>query len=544
MLRRLLVAFSAATVLLLVTFAAGRAEGSDQAQQVSVYLTTKGYTVQEVDYWSDEQGRPDPNMIYVLMDAVTGNLDGGEMATQAVSGFYGLHKYYPMVDGLVSVLAYKQYWIFFGTLSEPFDMYLDRKTGAGSFWDDVRRRVRIYDRTKKTFTDEKSFTGQNQTNKDQISKSFGPDVPNPVPAPVPAAPGKTSTLWLEPSTAYLPADQKTNVTLIATLLDSNYAPLVSQEVAFSYEASGKETQELGSLSTDTNGAARAALKGPLQVDGLLLRASSQSLNSQVSITVGPAVTSLSAQKQAVTLGLKKQGYDPVEVDWEAYTAANGDTYNSAYVLVWMKSQTLDRQFYSQMSRMFGTLRTVFPKSDFLVNGIIYRKDARQMELTWGVNAATWDQFVAGKISEAEFWRYLQFYGACVVNGNTCAVIDDKNFWDKDFGGGGGQQAQISQTLESTTTRESWGDQWHGQEFVVLTGGYADTFVLTELTGNATSVQIFQSPEFTKPFLEFKRGDDPAKLKKWRLPQGQYIFAVAAPSAPAVARMSYVEHVLR
>ncbi|MCX7840689.1 MAG: hypothetical protein N2559_14740 [Anaerolineae bacterium] len=90
-------------------------------------------------------------------------------------------------------------------------------------------------------------------------------------------------------------------------------------------------------------------------------------------------------------------------------------------------------------------------------------------------------------------------------------------------------------------RESWGEQWRGQEFVILPGSYADSFTLVEWSENATAIRIFQSPEFRTPILEFKRGDSLDILKKWRLGQGQYLFAIVAPNAPATARMTYVEH---
>ena len=91
------------------------------------------------------------------------------------------------------------------------------------------------------------------------------------------------------------------------------------------------------------------------------------------------------------------------------------------------------------------------------------------------------------------------------------------------------------------TKETWGDQWHGQEFVILPGSYADTFTVTEMSGSATAIQIFQAPDFTVPLVTYKQGDSPDDLKKIRLGQGQYLFAVVASSAPAAAHVTYIEH---
>jgi hypothetical protein len=205
----------------------------------------------------------------------------------------------------------------------------------------------------------------------------------------------------------------------------------------------------------------------------------------------------------------------------------------------MASKTFDRAVYSQMSRAFGTLRTVFPKTNTMGVYLIYRKDGQDLALLWNTSATNWEQFVAGKISENDFWRNVEYYGAWDEKGNR---IGDKNFIDKNFGaGGGGKEARLTRQLESTVTKETWGEQWHGQEFVILPGSYADTFALTDLSGDATAIQIFQAPDFVTPILTFQRGDDPDDLKNWRLGQGQYLFAVVASSAPATARMTYIEH---
>jgi hypothetical protein len=520
-------------VLVLISTRAVFAQEPDPADQVKSFLTAKGYTVTEVDYYPDAQGKPRPEVVYVLMEAVSGNLDSADMASQVILGFHALRKYFPRAETLMAVLTYKKYAIFFSTSSATFDKFAQGQVRSDVFWNDVRSRVQIYDLVRKSFTDEKDFKSNSQTGKD-----FGTTSPNPVPTPAPTFP-KGALLRLEPSTTYLPADDKTTVTLIATLLDANYAPLVGRTLDFSYEAAGQATQSLGTQVTDANGTARAQVKAPPDADSLLLRVSTEALNSQISIVVGPPVTAKAEQVDAVIEGLSQQGYAEIDADFFPRTSATGEVINTSVVAMRMASQTLDRAFYSQLSRGFGTLRTVFPKSNQLLAILIYRAEGQDWYLYWKAQTANWDQFVAGKMSENDFWRYLEYVGAYDEDGNR---MEDKNFMDKNFGAGGsGKEARVTRTLESTIKKETWGDQWRGQEFVIVPGSFADTFTLVEMSENVSAIRIFQSPEFRTPILEFKRGDSPDPLKKWRLGQGQYLFAIVAPAAPATARMTYIEH---
>ncbi len=531
--RHLLMALGFCLVLVLIATPSVAAQEPDPADQVKSFLTAKGYTVIEVDYYPDAQGKPRPEVVYVLMEAVSGNLDSAETAAQVVLGFHALRKYFPRAETLMAVLTYKKYALFFSTSSTTFDTFVQGQVRSDVFWNEVRRKVQIYDLVRKAFTDEKDFKSNNQTGKD-----FGTTPPNPVPTPVPTFP-KGTLLRLDPSTTFLPADDKTTVTLIATLLDANYAPLVGRTLDFSYEAAGQEVRSLGTSVTDANGTARAPVKAPPDTDSLLLRVSTEALNSQVSIVVGPPVTTKADQVDAVITSLTQQGYAEVDANYISRTSATGEVTNIAIVAMRMASQTLDRTFYSQLTRGFGTLRTVFPKANQLLAILIYRAEGQDWYLYWKAQTANWDQFVAGKMSENEFWRYLDYVGAYDEDGNR---MDDKNFMDKNFGAGdSGKEARVTRTLESTLKKETWGDQWHGQEFVILPGSFADTFTLVEWSENVTALRIFQSPEFRTPILEFKRGDSPDTLKTWRLGQGQYLFAIVAPAAPAIARMTYVEH---
>lgn len=533
--KRLLAALAVGIVLVRLVTAEVFAQEPDPADEAKAFLTAKGYTVTDVNYSNDDHGKPLANSVYVLMDAVGGDLDQPDLQAQVIWGFAALSQYYPRVELLNSILAYKQYWIMFHSTSQDF-VFPDATLPGATFWSQVRSQVRIYDRVKNSFVDEKDFTGD-QTVKDQAGKDFGATPSNPVPTPIPSAlPG--GTLWLEPSTTYLPADKNAQAAMMATLLDSRYAPLANRPLAFSYQAPGDDAQSAGTQSTDANGAARAHVAGSRDFNSLLLRASTESLNSQVSIVVGPVPATKADEIKAAVRGLSKQGYAGVDVSYYSDTSATGELTNYATVEMRMESQTFDRTVYSQLSRGMGTLRTMFPKANEVDVGLIFHKDGHDWELLWSAQVAYWDQLVAGQISENEFWRNLRYEGAFDENGNR---LDDKDFVDKNFGAGAGKSASVTRTLESAITHEDWGDQWHGQEFVVLPGSYADSFGSAIFDGNATALQIFQSPDFTTPIVTYARGDNADKLAGLRLGQGQYLFAVVGPTAPASAQVTYVEH---
>ncbi len=537
MARRLIAALAVGVILALATLVTVHAQERNPADEVKAFLTAKGYTVDDVDYIADEQGQPRLDAVYVLMDAVNGDLDHPDLQTQVVWGFSALRQYYPRAETLHTTLAYRQFWIFFWSSAADLDQFMNCTLDGTTYWTRVRGQVRIYDRLTGSFTDEKSFTTNNQAGKDQAGKNFGSDPKNPVPTPVPGS-TRGGTLWLEPSTTYLPNDSTSRAVLMATLLDSNFAPMVNSGLTFSYQAPGDNAVTIGTQNTDANGAARASVAGSHNFNNLLLRAATEAQNSQVSIVVGAVPSRKADQINAVVRGLTKQGYAGVNVEYSTQTRATGETTNVGYVGMRITSQTFDRSVFSQMSRAFGTLRTLFPKVNQLYVTLIYHKDGQDWQLMWGIQVAYWDQLVAGQISENDFWRNLLYIGAYDENGNR---VDDKDFLDKNFGAGStGKRASVTRTLESTVTTEAWGDQWHGQEFVVLPGSYADTFNVEELTGNATAVQIFQSPDFVNPLVTYTRGDSPEKLRV-QLGQGQYLFAVVASSAPASSRATYVEH---
>lgn len=541
MAQRLLAVCAVCTFLALGTAAAVRAQDPDPADQAVAFLTGKGYAVSEVNYATDGQGKPRPDAVYVLMEAVSGNLEHPDVPPQVVWGFMAVHQYYPRAQIVSSVLAYRQYWIFFQTETVDLDRFLDRALDGTAFWNGVRGRVRIYDRVKRAFTDEKTFTATTQTGKDQTTKDFRTVAANPVPTPIAGAqPG--GALWLEPSTTYLPASPHASAVMMATLLDSGYAPLATKPVTFTYQVRGRDLQAAGARVTDTNGAARASVDGAPDFDSVLLRVSTESLNSQISIVVGPTSARMADRESAVKKGLGRQGYSGINVDYWSTTRATGETENSAYVELRIISQSFDRSVYSELSRALGTLRTIFPLANELYVALIFRMDGRDWQLLWNANVADWDQLVAGAKSETEFWRSLHYLGAYDENGNR---LDDKNFIDKNFGAGtGAREARVTRSLESTLTAEEWGEQWRGSEFVITPGSYADGMSVAEWSGTATSFVIFQAPDFVNPVLAHRREDSAAELKKAVLGQGQYLFAVVAPGAPAAVQLDYVEHLPR
>ncbi|MCL4393816.1 MAG: hypothetical protein M1482_03235 [Chloroflexi bacterium] len=540
MARYILALFVTGAILAVVTAAAVSAQEADPADEVKAFLTAKGYSVDEAGFVDDDQGRPRPDAVYVLMDAVTADLDHPDLQAQVVWGFSALRQAYPRVENLFVTLAYRQYWILFRSTGADLDQFVNQTLSGAAYWNQVRGQVRIYDRVKKTYTDEKDFTTNNQAGKDETGKDYGSTPDNPVPTPVPAG-VQGGVLWLEPSTVYLPNDASSPVVMMATLLDGTFGPLANRRLDFSYQAPGDSAQSAGSQMTDANGSARASVAGSRAFNSLLLRAGTQDLTSQASIVVGTAPVHRADQIAAVERGLTKQGYAGVKADYTTDTRATGETVNRAWVEMRLASEEFDRTAYSQLSRAFGTLRTLLPKANELYVSLIFRKDDRDWELLWQAQAAHWDQLVAGQIGESDFWRSLDYVGTFDDHGNR---VEDKNFLDKNFGAGtGGAEARVTRTLESTVTRETWGDQWHGQEFIILPGSYADTFAVDELSGSADGIEIFESPDFVTPVLTYKHGDSPDRLQM-RLGQGQYLFAVTAASSPASARVNYVEHLRR
>ena len=533
-------ALVAAILAALAVSAATLAQERDPADEAKAWLTAQGYTVTEVDYAVDDRGQTRRDAVYVLMEAVQGNLDDAELAAQVLWGVAALRQYYPRATTLDTLLAYRQYWFMFASSSTAFDQYQSRATDANAYWAGLRAKVRIYDRIKRTFTDDKNFANS-QTGKDQAGKDLGKNPKPPVPTPVPVN-VKGGALWLEPSTTYLPADDGTRVVMMATLLDDNLTPQTRRGITFASQAPGQDEQPAGYKSTDANGRAFAAIQGTSGTPSLLLRASTDVLNSQVSIVVGPAVVRKNEQIKAVEKGLTDQGYADVEVEYSTSTRATGEVDNTGYVQMRMASTAFDRTVFAQISRAFGTVRTIFPNVNRLLVALIYRKQGQDWQLLWQAQTAHWDQLVAGRISESEFWRYLQYLGAYDEDGHR---VDDKNFVDKDFGAGTGRkEALIPRSLVSTVTGEEWGEQWHGQEFIVLPGSYADAFTLVEWSGNATALQIFRSPDLVTPVVTYERAVSAATLQAVRLGQGQYLFAVVAPSAPATVRVTYIEHLPR
>ncbi len=510
----------------------------DPADEVKAYLTGKGYTVREVDRVSDEKGQPRPDAVYVLMDAVTPDLDHANLVAQVVWGLTGLYQYYPRATALNVVLSYRQYWIFFASNRADTAKYLSQAVTPAAFWAPVRGRVRIYDGIRGAYVDEKTFTSSNQSSKDQTGKDFTGKPDNPLPTPIPGN-TKGGALWLEPSTTFLPTNGQTKAVMMATLLDENYRPVFRRRLTFTSQAPGKDEQTVGYGSTDTNGRAFSSFVSTAGDTSLLLRAAVDELNSQVPIVLGPEPKKKADQERTVKTALEKQGYASVGVDYSSSTRATGEVDNTAYVEMRIAANSFDRSVFSQMSRAFGTLRTVFPDATQLMVALIYRKDGRDWQLLWSVQTAWWDQYVGAKITENDFWRYLRYLGAYDEDGHS---IDDKNFVDKNFGAGsGGKEARVTRTLESTVTSESWGEQWRGQEFVVLPGSFADGFAVAEWTGSATAFQIFQAPDFVTPVVTFKREDRPDSLAQVRLGQGQYLFSAVAPSAPTAVRVTYIEH---
>lgn len=539
MLRNLLSLFLIGVALLSASVA--RAQQPDSPDQVKALLTGKGYSVVEVANYPDESGSPRTDTVYAMMEASNLDLDSDDMAQQVTWGMVALHKYYPRVENLLVLMKSSKYLVYFSSTASMLDQYLKKQIGGDVYWNGVRSRVKIYDTERKTYVGEKDFTSGTQNN-DQTNKDFtGGTSTNSLPGFV-SANAAGENLVLEASTAYLPADGATSLVLIGTLRDKGFLPLANRGIAFSFEPQGVEPTDLGTQTTDASGSARASITSKRVHGSVLFRATTTSLNSQLSIQVGSPVSSVSERIRAVIDALGAQGYAEVDADYITRTSPTGEKTNNATVVMRMASPSFDRSVYSQMARGLGTLRTVFPSANRLVLGLGTRAQGRDLTLWWSAQVAYWDSYIAGKLGESDFWRYLEYLGAEDSKGNDVGV-GDKNFIDKNFGAGGStREARVKRTLDSGLSRQVWGEQFGGQEFVIVPGGYADSFVIADSSGGATGFQIFQAPEFRTPVLTFKT-DNPGKLSQVRLGQGQYYFAVLAPlgSAPAGIKVTYVEH---
>lgn len=520
------------------------AQAPDPAALAFAELVGYGYDVIRVDYVPDASGNPIRKQVFAQMETITTDLDDRYVVNQVLYSFLVLSQYFPGADNLVAILQYDRWLYIFTTTASDWEDVTQKRAKAIDFWTNVRRGARIYDTVSKQYVSEKDFVNQNLIVKNQTGKNFTGQAKPPLP-PVNTNPGaQAENILIEPSTTYLPADGKAAAIILATLTDATFSGLPGRGVNFTYEVRGQEEKALGTLQTDGYGTARAQVISSRPLDLVLIRAATATLAGSVQVYVGqPPGSDRQAQARDVEQGLSSQGYADVAAELYEYTDVLGRAQRLAYAQVRVASSRFDRDVYSQLSRMMGTLRTLMPDSPTLRQALVYlAPDGRDYYLQFTMRADLWDAYVRGEISENQLWQSLVYEGAFDENGQR---VLDRDFIAKNFSGVDTPTVSSApRTVEATLSTETWGDQLTIGWFVVPVGGRADSFELEGLTGNASGFALYESPDYKKPVFSFNRGDAPGALGSLVLDQGQYFVQVLGEAPPAGVVLNYVEHLVR
>ncbi len=527
----------------LIPHSTANAQGSDSAAQVFSTLVSSGYDVLDVANFPDTQGNPDPNSIYAEMETVTTDFNDRYLINQTLAGFDALAKFYPKEQYYIVVLKYDRFLYFFVTNPQDWDDVSAKRITILDFWANVRNQARILDTVQNKYITPKDFLTINQTNKNQTSKDFSGQADSPLP-PVNTNPSaEAENILFEPSTTYLPADGTTQGYLMATLTDKTFSGLPGREVNFSYEVRGQQAKNLAPGQTDQFGTARTKIASSRPLNLVLLNADTTTLNASAQILVGPPPgKDAKSQSKAVIQGLTSQGYQDADADYEEYVGPVGDKSREAYAAVRVTSKGFDREVYSQLSRMLGTMRTVMPNATFLHPLLQYAAaDGHDYTLIFTMRVDVWDAYIRGDIGENQLWANLTYNSAVDENGIS---TNEKNFISKNFSGT--QQtnySSVQRQVIATLTTEEWGDQLTVGSFLVPVGGFADTFSIGELSGSATGFQIYETPDYNTPVFKYAKGDD-AALQSLRLDSGQYVVEVVGATPPAQLTLQFIEHLGR
>ena len=531
------------TLALVGLVSPARAQNPDASVQVFNTLVGAGYDVVKVGNYPDAQGQPDPNAVFVQMVTVTTDFNDRYIINQTLQGFVTLDKYLAGAQSYIVVLNYDRWLYIFVTNPADVDDLLAKRVTALDFWNTVRNQVRIYDTIEKKYLATKDFTSQNQTNKNQTNKDFSGNGKSPLP-PVNTNPdAQVENILLEPSTTYLPADGSSQAFALATLTDREFAGLPGRGVNFTYEVRGQDERALPAAQTDAFGTARSKIASSRPLNLVLLRASTSTLNASVKILVSDSPgKNIKEQENAVIEGLKSQGFAEADAGYVEYTGPAGNTIRQALAAVRVTSKSFDREVYSQLFRMMGTLHTVMPDASFLRPLLLYAADdGHDYTLLFTLRADIWQAYLRGEIGENQLWASLSYDGAINENG---VRTDSKDFLTKNFSGA--KQTRVSsvaRTVESTLIAETWGEQLTVGSFLVPIGGYADTFSVTEIGETANGFTLYATPDFNTPIFTYTRGQE-AALRALRLEAGQYIVNVNATRAPAKLVLQFVEHLTR
>lgn len=543
MLKRVVAIFIVLAAAFWLSPAFTHAQDPEPAVKAFNDLVGAGYDVIEIDAFPDAQGNPDPTSIYALIETVTTDLNDSYIQRQVLRGFRTLYKYFPTKQNFIVVLRYDRWLYFFATNPADWDDVVAERVALADFWKVQRAQVRIYDAQERKYVTEKDFLNILQTNKNQTNKDFSGTAKNPLP-PINTNPNaEAENIALEPSTTFLPADGTTEAFLLASLTDNQFAGLPTRGVNFAFQVRGQDERALPTAQTDQFGTARSKIASSRHLDLVLLRASTATLNATGQIIVGtPPGNNVKAQEQAVIEGLNSQGYLNADAAFLQATGPTGQVFRQGLAAVRVTSKGFDREVYSQLFRMMGTVRTVMPSASFLRPILLYAAaDGHDYSILFSMRADIWDAYIRGDIGENQLWSNLNYDGAVNENG---VRVNDKDFLSKNFTGSKQPRvSNVSRTVESTLTTEEWGEQLTVGSFLVPVGGYADTFRITELTDSANGFAIYETPNYNSPVFTFTRGNE-AALSALRLDAGQFIVAVNGSRAPAKIVLEFVEHLVR
>lgn len=519
------------------------AQTPEPAQQTMAELIRHGYDVVAVGYYTDDQGKQDPNGVYVQMETI---VDDPEivrdnplleyLVQQIFLGYTALSRYYPQVTTLYAILRYDHYLFIYKTSVQDWDDFNDNQISGQDFVFALNRNALIYDVNARKYVGAKDFVNQQHTAKNQQNKNFTGLAKPPLPPANTDPNARAENIWFDASTTYLPADGTTSAVLMANLRDRNYAALTGRDVFFAFEAQGQPEARLGTRTTDAFGTARTNIKSSRALNRVLLRAGTPDYTASSQIVIGaPPGKDADARARTVVTGLTNIGYSDVDAD----VVAGGGAIAQARVA----SNQFDQKVYSQLVRIIGTLRTVYPDVDTLMPALIWNApDGHTYTMLWIARPDYWDAFVAGAIGENQLWQSMAYRGTLDERGQW---VSDRDFVYKNFGASSKQsETELRVTIQATLSQEEWGPQLNVASFAVSAGGVADSFSVAEMGGNVEGFAIYAAPDFVNPAFTYKQGDDPGALSALRLEQGQYVLDLIGGDPPATVTLNYVEHLAR
>ncbi len=551
------VAPHAAAAPLRQTFPQQQSGKDPNADYVSQYLANKGYEVLGVGYVADKSNPKSTANVAAVMNFASTKYDptaglptdDQDTVTQAVVGFYALHKYYPKSTLLIVGLVYQDSYTFvFPTTATDFQAVLDDNNKADAFWQNVTSNFIILD-SQGNEVDPNSFTSKNFGDKNFTGQNNGP-TPPPNDSTNPTDPASSHTpgagyLRLLTSSAYLPVGSK-DFYALGLVSDKDYNVASGQKVRFTLKAKGQDDQPLGDpITTDNDGIARQQISSVKGSGDVAISAQCAASNDPAScgdvtidgpastvVLVGPDNLGTEQGKTALNQAMTDQGYSVEEVDYQESNDVTGKTNAAAVLVMDMASKRYDQTLRTQMFSAFGTEFVIFPKVTNGILGLFYQQSGKGYILVYELNRTDWEAFSKGSISEPTFWSRVALNR--VIDAKTGQDINGgKDFVNKNFTGTDSNTgAARIRTVESTLTVEDWGVQPNDDNINVPLGGYADSFQVLKLEGNGKAWSIFSVEDTSKPVYSSKDDTNGAKLKSLTLANGNYILMVEDPDPPS------------